>query len=75
MEFVLGKQIRSFRRSKGISGETLAELCGLSPKGLNNIELGKCDPKFCTVKRIVDALDISFDDLTNENHSLIIDLV
>ncbi len=70
----VGRQIRYFRIVKGLSGEKLAELCGLSPKGLNNIELGKSEPKFSTVERIVTALDITFDELMNEDHALIIDL-
>ena len=70
----VGRQIRYFRIAKGLSGEKLAELCGLSPKGLNNIELGKSEPKFSTVERIVTALDITFDELMNEDHALISDL-
>ena len=75
MALNIGKQIRRFRRAKGLSCEALAELSGISSKGLNNIELGKSKPKFYTVKRIVEALGISFDDLINENHPLIIDLI
>ena len=75
MALNVGKQIRLFRIVKGMSGEELADLSFLSSKGLNNIELGKSDPKFSTVERIVNALDISFDELLNENHPLIIDLV
>ena len=74
MAYCLGAQIRCFRRARGLSCEKLAELCDLSAKGLNNIELGKSDPKFHTVEKIVNALDISFDDLLNENHPLIIDI-
>ena len=75
MAYNLGKQIRCFRRVKGLSGEKLAELSNLSSRGLNNIELGKSEPKFSTVERIVKALDISFEELTNENHPLIGGLV
>lgn len=71
MAFNLGKQIRLFRKVKGLSCEQLAELSCLSSRGLNNIELGKSDPRFQTVVRIVDALEISFDDLINEDHPLI----
>ena len=75
MACYLGTQIRCFRKARGLSCEKLAELCDLSTKGLNNIELSKSDPRFSTVERIVEALDISFDDLVNENHPLIIDLI
>ena len=66
MSYKLGIQIRLFRIAKGFSGEKLAELSDLSTKGLSNIELSKSDPRFSTVKRIVEALDISLDDLVNE---------
>ena len=74
MAYNLGIQIRLFRIAKGLSWEKLAELSDLSTKGLNNIELNKSEPKFRTVERIVNALNISFDDLVNENHPFIIDL-
>ncbi len=69
----LGRQIRLFRRAKGMSGEELAFRSQLSSRGLNDIELGKSDPKFTTVEKIAAALSISIEDLVNENHYLIID--
>ena len=50
LDFVeFGKRVRDIRINKGLTLEQAAELCCLSSKGLENIELGLTDPKLSTV--------------------------
>lgn len=57
-----GQLIRDEREKQRLSLETASELCDLSPRGLENIELGKSDPHMGTVYRIVSGLGLSFSD-------------
>ena len=46
--------------------EEASEMCDLSSKGLENIELGLADPKLSTVLRISSVFDIRYDDFNDK---------
>ena len=67
MDFVeFGKRVRYVRLNKGLTLEAASELCDLSSKGLENIELGLADPRLSTVLKISEVFDISYDDLNDK---------
>ena len=67
MDFVeFGKRVREVRLNKGLTLEQASEMCDLSSKGLENIELGLTDPKLSTVLKISLVFNISYDDLNDE---------
>ena len=55
--------IRVWREYRGLSGRALAEAAGLSAAYLSQIESGRRDGSFDTMRRIADILKISLDDL------------
>ncbi len=59
----LGRIIREKREKLKWSLEYTAEQCGISPRTLEDIELGKTEPFFWTVIKITNALDINLSDL------------
>lgn len=64
MDFVeFGKRVRYVRLNEGLTLEEASELCDLSSKGLENIELGLADPRLSTVLKISEVFGISYDDL------------
>lgn len=53
-----GKIVRDKRERKGLTIKQVAEISGLSDRGLEMIELGDSDPKLSSVLNIAYALDI-----------------
>ena len=57
-------RLKEVRESRGVSQEKLAELSGISRQTISKIET---DPEFNakvdTIKRLADALDVSFHDI------------
>lgn len=60
-----GRIVRDRRENRGLTLERVAELCGISEKGLENIELGDSNPKLSTVVKIANVLDIDIGMLQN----------
>ena len=60
-----GRIVRSRREALGFSIEKAAELCGMSYKGLEEIELGDSDPKLSSVLNIATALKINLEELNS----------
>ena len=52
--------IRLFRTKKKISKKELAELCGLSYEEIDKIECGVIDLEYSKLKKLAEALDVSF---------------
>jgi len=64
----VGARIRYFRHIRGLSQEQLALQAGLNPAFLGHLERGLKSPTITTLKKLVSALDITFEDLfANEN--------
>ena len=60
---VFGKRIRELRNSKGISQESLAELCGLHRTYLGGIERGERNPSLENIERSSKALGTTMAEL------------
>ena len=60
-----GRIVRNKRERLGLTIKEAAELCGLSERGLEFIELGDSDPKLSSVLRIASALDIDLGEIAS----------
>lgn len=61
----LGDRIRTLRKSRKISQEKLAELSGLHPSYISDIENGKVNASIYSYYTIAHALGMSLPELTN----------
>ncbi len=64
----LGEKIKRVRKQRGLTQEQLSEMVDISPRNLSNIELGVSFVKAETLERIIDALNISTEELFANNH-------
>ena len=64
----LGEKIKRVRKSRGITQEQLAEMIDISPRSLSNIEVGGCFVKSETLEKIIDALNITTEELFANEH-------
>jgi ribosome-binding protein aMBF1 (putative translation factor) len=62
-----GKIVRDAREQKTLTIFQLSEMCNISDRCLENIELGDSDPKLSTVIRIAKALCLDLGLLNNLN--------
>ena len=58
-----GKRIRSIRTGKNISQEKLAELCGLHPTYIGQIERGEKSPTIDSIYKIAEGFGMSMEEL------------
>lgn len=63
----IGKRIRANRHSSGITQEMLAEKISVSPPYISRIETGSASPSLQTLVDICNALDVTLDDLMQDN--------
>lgn len=64
----LGKKIKRMRIEKGYTQEKLSELIDVSQKALSSIETGENFLKAETLDKILDAFDITAEELFATNH-------
>lgn len=64
----LGKKIKRMRIKKGYTQEKLSELIDISQKALSSIETGENFVKAETLDKILDAFDITAEELFATNH-------
>ena len=64
----LGLRIKELRKARKLSQEQLAELIGLEPPSVCNIEKGKNYPTIQNLEKIVDVLGVSFVDIFQFEH-------
>jgi transcriptional regulator with XRE-family HTH domain len=62
----LGKRIAKVRRSKGLTIERLAYEMGISKGNLSDIENGKKDARFTTLRAIAEGLEMALSQLLKE---------
>ena len=60
-----GQIVRDKRERLGLTIKEAAELCGLSDRGLELIELGDSDPKLSSVLRIASILNIDLGEISS----------
>ena len=63
----IGKRIKEIRLEKGMTQKELAEKCGMFDSALRRIENGKQNPKIETIERIIEALNIPFTDIIDDD--------
>lgn len=63
----IGKRVKIARINAGINQENLAELAGITPTHLSNIETGTTRVSLQTLVRLANALYVSSDDLLCDN--------
>ncbi len=70
-KIIIGKRIRKFRQRQGLTQHDLAERIGVTEKQISKIETGIHYPKFENFVKILDSLDISLkefsEDIDQEN--------
>jgi transcriptional regulator with XRE-family HTH domain len=59
----LGKRLRARRHELGLTQRDVAETAGLHPTAIGLIERADRDPRWYTLMRVIDALDIDPGDL------------
>ena len=59
----IGQRIRNFRTQKGLSQDKLAELAGVHPTYIGQLERGEKNATLESIERITSALKISLSDL------------
>lgn len=62
---ILGERIRTIRKAQRMSQERLAELSGLHPTYISNIEQGKVNASIYSFYMVVHALGIPFSELVS----------
>ncbi len=65
---LLGLRIKEFREKRKLTQDKLAETVGIDPKHLSRIENGRNYPSFETLEKILESLDISYEDIFQFNH-------
>ncbi|NYS25744.1 helix-turn-helix domain-containing protein [Rhodobacteraceae bacterium 2376] len=58
LEVAIGRELRAFRRQKGLTGAQLAELTGLSVGMLSKIENGQISPSLTTLMTLANTLSV-----------------
>src|SRR5574344_400641 len=54
----IGKNIKAYRKLKGLTQEELAEKIGIEPPSMSNLERGKFTPSVETLQKLSDILGI-----------------
>lgn len=67
---LLGMRIKEFREKRKFTQDKLAEIVGIDPKHLSRIENGRNYPSFETLEKILDSLEISYEDVFKYSHFL-----
>ena len=65
---LLGKRIRELRKRNNLKQEKLAELVGLEPTSISNIENGYNYPTFQNLEKIANILNVTFVDIFKFEH-------
>lgn len=65
---LLGLRIKEFRENRKYTQDKLAESVGIDPKHLSRIENGRNYPSLDTLEKILDSLDVSYEEIFNFDH-------
>ena len=65
---LLGMRIKEFRENRKFTQDKLTEMIGIDPKHLSRIENGRNYPSFETLEKILDSLNVSYEDIFNYSH-------
>lgn len=64
MQNIIGENIKRIRKEKELTQKELAEKCNLATITIRQYESGKREPKYETLSKIANALNVSILDLT-----------
>lgn len=67
---IFRQNVKSFRKSKNLTQEQLAELCDLSTNYIGDIERNRRKVTIDTIEKIANGLNISPSDLLDKNNIL-----
>ena len=65
----LGKRIRQIRKQQGLRLVDLSERSGICVRQLSNVERDTVNPRFESIAKIAEGLNITLKDLFSESHS------
>lgn len=65
LQIAVGKRIQELRELKGISQQDLAAKCNFEKSNMSRLEAGRVNPSLSTLKKVVDALEISLAEFFN----------
>ena len=65
---LLGMRLKEIRENRKYTQDKLAELVGIDPKHLSRIENGRNYPSFETLEKILDNLEVNYEDVFNYKH-------
>lgn len=65
---LLGLRIKEFRENRKLTQNKLAEMVGIDPKHLSRIENGRNYPSLETLEKILDNLDVTYEEIFNFKH-------
>ena len=64
----LGSRIKELRKIKNFTQEELAELVGVEPTTISNVECGRNYPNFATLEKTLEVLGSNFLEVFNFEH-------
>ncbi len=64
----LGKRVRHFRTGKGLTQERFAELCGISPRYMSELERGEANVTVNILEPVAATLGVKLKDLFDYEH-------
>ncbi len=65
---LLGRRIQELRKKHGIKQEKLAELIGIAPRNMSNIETGRSFPSPENIEKISNVLNLKIKELFDFDH-------
>lgn len=65
---ILGRRVQELRKRQNIKQEQLAELIGIAPRNLSNIETGRTFPSPENLEKIAKVLGVKIKDLLDFEH-------
>lgn len=65
---LLGRRVQELRKFQNIKQEKLAELIGIAPRNLSNIETGRTFPSPENLEKIANVLKVKIKDLFDFEH-------
>ena len=65
---ILGRRVQELRKRQNIKQEQLAELIGIAPRNLSNIETGRTFPSPENLEKIAKVLGVKIKDLFDFEH-------
>ena len=62
---LLGLRLKEYSETRKLTQDKLAEMVGIDPKHLSRIENGRNYPSLETLEKILDSLDVSYEEIFN----------